>query len=415
METINRGITMAVYQVIIIGGGAAGLLCSLRLAQAGIKDILILERNERLGRKLSATGNGQGNITNKDMGPHRYFSSDIGMVARILQAFNERDLVKYLTDLGGYFVSDGEGKIYPASKQASSVTDIFRFAIERENISVKTGEYVRSVKKDKNIFRILTESDCYKAQAVVIATGGKASPHFGTDGNGYTLAKEFGHTLTSLKPALVQLKTDKENLKGLKGVRIDCRVKLIRGKEIYSCRGDVIFTDYGVTGNAVFKISSRAESQDILSLDFLPDCEKDTLISVLERKILRYPDLKPEDFLRCIVNSAAARAVVRAIESEQGMQKIALRRSISMIADRIKDYRLRVVGNMGFENAQVTKGGIPMNEVDEGLMSVKIPGLFFAGEILDVDGECGGYNLQWAFASGACCAKKIVEYVNDNK
>lgn len=400
----------AEYSAAIVGGGASGMLAALCLADAGVKDVLILERNDRLGRKLSATGNGQGNVTNADMGAEHYFSSDAEKVGKILGAFGKEELLRYLTSLGGYFTADDEGRVYPASRQAASVTDILRFALGARGVCVRTGECVLSAKKQNGAFAVRTDKGTYRARFLLIAAGGKASPHFGSDGNGYMLAKGFGHSVTELSPALVQLKTERECIKGLKGMRVCCGARLIRGgKELYACRGDVIFTDYGVSGNAVFKISSRAREGDVLSLDFLPECDQNELAAILRRKAAAFASLPSEDLLRCIVNSAAARAVMRSLEIGADKRCGALAGRAEEISARVKGFRVKIEGSAGFENAQVTKGGIPLSETDEHLMSQKERGLFFAGEILDVDGECGGYNLQWAFSSGARCAKRMSE------
>lgn len=400
---------------VIVGGGAAGMAAALVLAEAGA-DCVLLERNDRLGRKLSATGNGQGNITNTDMGPHRYFSGDNGRVGQVLSAFGKDDLIGFLTSLGGYFIADEEGRVYPSSRQASSVTDLLRFALETYGANVRTGEFVRSAEKRGGLFSVKTDGAVYTSRFLILAAGGKASPHFGTDGNGYRLAQGFGHSVTRLSPALVQLKTDKENIRGLKGVRCDCGLRLLREEqERFSCRGDVIFTDYGVSGNAVFRASSYAEAGDDLSLDFLPDCPREKLTELLDGKAEKFGAYPAEDLLRGIMNSAAAKCVLRSLGISLQESCASLRRRAGAIAARVKNFSLRVEGNMGFENAQVTKGGVPLSETDEYLMSKKAEGLFFAGEILDVDGECGGYNLQWAFSSGVRCARRIAELLHEDR
>ena len=369
-----------------------------------------------MGRKLSATGNGQGNITNTDMGPHRYFSGDNGRVGQVLSAFGKDDLIGFLTSLGGYFIADEEGRVYPSSRQASSVTDLLRFALETYGADVRTGEFVRSAEKRGGLFSVKTDGAVYTSRFLILAAGGKASPHFGTDGNGYRLAQGFGHSVTRLSPALVQLKTDKENIRGLKGVRCDCGLRLLREEqERFSCRGDVIFTDYGVSGNAVFRASSYAEAGDDLSLDFLPDCPREKLTELLDGKAEKFGAYPAEDLLRGIVNSAAAKCVLRSLGISLQESCASLRRRAGAIAARVKNFSLRVEGNMGFENAQVTKGGVPLSETDEYLMSKKAEGLLFAGAILDVDGECGGNKLQWAFSSGVRCARRIAELLHEDR
>ena len=251
--------------VLIVGGGASGMFCALRLACFGISDVAIVERNDRLGRKLSATGNGQGNVTNENMSAAHYFSST-GSAAGVLQKFGEEQLLRVLGDLGGLFGADKTGRVYPASRQASSVTDILRFALSEKCINVLTKTKVTDIVSKKDGFTVKTEQGDLLAECVVLACGGKASPHFGTDGSGYELAKKFGHTCTPLFPSLVQLKTEQTYIRGLKGIRSDCKISLHRsGKgEIFSRSGDVLFTDYGVSGDAIFSASACARAGDEL-------------------------------------------------------------------------------------------------------------------------------------------------------
>ena len=246
---------MRMDHIAVIGGGAAGLLAAVRLSQAG-KHITLFERGERLGRKLSATGNGQGNVTNTDLASSHYRSSDMRLVSSVLRRFGREELLRYLRSLGGMFVSDGEGRVYPASRQAASVTDLLRYRLAALGIRLNTGEKVLSAHKSGGCVIVTTDRAEYSCSVLVLACGGKASPHFGTDGNGYELARSFGHTVTPLFPSLVQLKTETTHIRGLKGVRCDCRVQLLNGREVIGeSRGDVIFTDYGVSGNAVFDLA----------------------------------------------------------------------------------------------------------------------------------------------------------------
>ena len=213
---------MKEYAAIIVGGGASGMFCALRLAESGVKDVLLLERNDRLGRKLSATGNGQGNVTNTAMSAEHYFSGDAGRVASVLARFGAEDLIGALSVLGGIFLPDAVGRVYPASRQAASVTDLLRFALEGR-VEVRTGVRVLSARRDGALFSVRTDGGKeFRGRALVLACGGKAAPHFGTDGSGYGLARAFGHTVTPLRPSLVQLKTEQTYIRGLKGVRADC-------------------------------------------------------------------------------------------------------------------------------------------------------------------------------------------------
>ncbi len=405
---------MKEYAAIIVGGGASGMFCALRLAESGVKDVLLLERNDRLGRKLSATGNGQGNVTNTAMSAEHYFSGDAGRVASVLARFGAEDLIGALSALGGIFLPDAVGRVYPASRQAASVTDLLRFALEGR-VEVRTGVRVLSARRDGALFSVRTDGGKeFRGRALVLACGGKAAPHFGTDGSGYGLARAFGHTVTPLRPSLVQLKTEQTYIRGLKGVRDDCAVRLLPGaaaakgmpasKGDICLRGDLLFTDYGVSGDVIFRLSAFCREGDVLSVDFLPDCAPSAVAAAIRGKAERYPQMRGEDLLRGIVNSAVGKCLAKYSANAPFSQDRGL---ADRLAACVKDFRLPVVGSLGFDYAQVTKGGVPLGEVDDDLMSRRAEGLYLLGELLDVDGECGGYNLQWAFSCGAVAASAV--------
>lgn len=372
-------------QIAIIGGGAAGMTCAVCLARKG-RRVLLLERGERLGRKLSASGNGQGNVTNLAMGAEHYFSDDREAVARALARFGAEDTVRFLESLGGVFLPDGRGRVYPAGRQASAVTDLLRRELERLGVQTVFGAQVTGLSFDGE-FRLSTAAGEYRAERVLLAAGGKAAPHFGTDGSAYALAQGFGHTLAPPSPVLVQLKTAAEDVRGLKGIRIDALLRVVRGgKTVCEERGDVLFTESGVSGDAVFRASSHTRVGDSIEIDLLPDVSDARLLSALSRG-------EGEGSLLCLVNNGLGRAIARRAHGREEIFSL------------LRRYPLTVMGTLGFAYAQATRGGIPLAETDEHLQSRKREGLFFAGEILNVDGECGGYNLQWAFTSAVIAAE----------
>lgn len=404
-----------VYDTTIVGAGAAGLMCAHRLAERGAR-VLLLDRNDRVGKKLSVTGNGQGNVSNTDLSKEHYFGSALETVSAVLERYGQPWLMNELAALGGLFAADGAGRIYPTSRQASSVTDLFRFSLQNSMAEQRLGEAVLSARCDRNVFRVRTDKGEYAARTLVLACGGKASPHLGADGSGYALAGSFGHTVTPLSPSLVRLRADAAAVRGLKGVRCGCTAVLVRpnGKEgsVFAntmTRGDVLFTESGVSGDAIFRISAFARAGDAVAIDFLPDSGAADVLATLRAKAERYPQMRAEDLLRGIVHSAIGRAVLRrcniALEEDaaRAVQKLPL------LVHVLKFFTVEITGTDGFANAQVTKGGVDMRELTENLESKKVRGLFVVGELCDVDGECGGYNLQWAFSSGACAAEAIGE------
>ena len=370
------------YDMAVIGGGASGCCLAAELGDAGMS-VLLLERGERLGRKLSATGNGQGNVTNVDMSVDKYFGGGKRIVRDIVGTDHRAALLPFC----GIFEADERGRVYPAGRQASSLTDELRHRIARTNVDVRFGAFVTGLDAG---FEIRTESgERYLSDNVALCAGGKAAKQFGTDGNAYALAEGLGHTVTPLYPALVQLKADMRELRTLKGLRFDCVVTAYAdGAKLKRTRGDVIFTDYGLTGNAIYTLSSclTDKRHASVSMEFLPSVTLDAVREDVERKKLA--GYEGGDLLRCTLNNQLGKVIVKRAGEDPGA-----------IAKTVKDFRMDITGTLGFDNAQVTHGGIDMREVTEELESRFVPGLFFAGEILDVDGECGGYNLHWAITS----------------
>ncbi len=389
----------------IIGGGASGLALAAFLGGCtGEKcrklDICVIEGGARLGKKLSSTGNGQGNVGNTSVGPRNYHSvgdkkgaADMayGIIAR---SQNIHELL-----FEGVFSADDKGRIYPAGRQASALTDCLIAKLAREGVATIAGVKVTSVKKD-GLFR-LTLSDGRKISAgyVAMCVGGKAQKQFGTDGSSYALAEAFGHKITPLYPSLVQLKTDTAHIKTLRGIRADCRLTaVVGGRERASARGDVIFTEYGISGNAVFSISPAFAGQTgEVIIEFAPDISFELLKSDIERKQrLGYAE---SELLTLTLNNQIGRAIIRRADGN----------SPEEIAAMAKKFTLKVTGTLGFDYAQVTHGGVDCSLVTEELESKLCKNLFFAGEVLDIDGDCGGYNLTWAFASARQVADAIAK------
>ena len=397
------------YKTIIIGGGASGLFLANQLLQKGMNgnELLLLERGERVGRKLSATGNGQGNITNLSVTEGGYFSSQTSEIHRIQTLIKKHDdsrLKAFFATLGVPLLPDDRGRVYPASRQASALTDALRFGAQ--NVPTKFRAQATEIEKQGGMYQITVQTDegveRLQAQSVVLCTGGKAAKNFGTDGSAYALAKSFGHTVTKLYPSLVQLKTDTTHTKSLKGIRVNDGGLTARyaGGEI-ALQGDIIFTDYGVSGDAVFRISAyiadKIADGVTLSIDFLPQLSQEEVLDLLQCKKAAYPSLDNNELLFGIVNNQIGRAIFRRAAGD-----------VNKAAQLVKAFPLEVKGSLDFDYAQVTKGGVPLNEVDENLQSKYTDGLYFAGEILDVDGACGGYNLQWAFSSACTVADGIL-------
>jgi len=382
--------------ILIIGGGASGMMAALTASQNPNNRVILAERQARLGRKLLATGNGRCNLTNRNMDPTHYYGEQRDFCAYALKAFDTASTLAYFRSLGLLTVTEPSGRVYPYSDSANSVLDVLRLPLEqRENVQLLTATEILSLKKKDGTFVAKTGENAIYADRVIICAGGLAGSKLGGTEMGYKLLASFGHTRTRLYPSLVQLKTDTGLVRSLKGVRCEAQVrygKLLR-------RGELQFTDYGVSGPVIFELSRGAVGGE-LEIDLLPDLSEDEIMELLHHRCKTMPELKAEDLLTGILHNRLGRTVLRGcgISLEQPCRSVY---NPDRVVDMCKHLHLTVLGSMGMEQAQVTAGGIRTEEFDpETLESRLCPGLYAAGEVLDIDGDCGGYNLQWAWSSG---------------
>ncbi|MCD8373273.1 MAG: aminoacetone oxidase family FAD-binding enzyme [Clostridia bacterium] len=386
-----------VFDVAIVGGGASGLAVAALLCRDTKLNIAVIERGPRAGRKLAASGNGQGNISNTHMSEDKYFGSCKSIAYPIICRYG--DAWKEL--FYGKFVTDGQGRVYPAGRQASALCDCLLKRISDGGVKLITGEQVVSIDGAEDFTLRLSGGEKITARYVVLCTGGKSQKQFGTDGSAYSLAQKFGHKITPLRPSLVQLKTETTHIKTLRGIRADCIVTAFcKNERVASSRGDVIFTEYGVSGNAVFNVSAYiADKKDVtLELEFAPEFTQEEIEKDINLK--KSCGYSQSELLSCTLNNQIGRAVIKRSGGDS-----------KDIAYTVKRFSLPVTGSLGFDYAQVTKGGVDASGVKGNLESKYKDNLFFAGEILDIDGACGGYNLTWAFASAAQVAAEIEKRV----
>ena len=383
-------------RILIIGGGAAGMMAALTASENPENHVILAERQSRLGRKLLATGNGRCNLTNRNMGKEHYHGEQRNFCNYALNHFNVDMTLDYFKSLGLLTVTEASGRVYPYSDSANSVLDVLRLPLEqRKNVTILSGQEVLTLHGQKGSFFAKTAEEELQADRVIVCAGGLAGSKLGGTEMGYKLLSSFGHSRTKLYPSLVQLKTDGTLVRSLKGVRAEALVRY--GKTVV--RGELQFTDYGVSGPVIFELSRGAVGGE-LRIDLLPDHSMEEVLEMLERRRERMPELKAEDLLTGIVHNRLGRTLLRAcgISLEEPCSKV---RDLEGIVRLCKSFCLTVTGNMGMEQAQVTAGGIRTEEFDPTTMESKLcPGLYAAGEVLDIDGDCGGYNLQWAWSSG---------------
>ena len=390
--------------VCVIGGGAAGMLAALTAAENGHR-VLLLERQSRVGRKLLATGNGRCNLSNYNVSPAHYHGGS-GFCAHALEQFDVATTLQYFAGLGLLTTSEEDsGRIYPMSNMAGSVLDVLRYALERPEIDLQTGQTVTAVRKTPEGFSVKTETDIFSAQRLILAAGGAAGSKVGGVMDGYRLAKSLGHHRTALYPSLVQLKTDPTYPRALKGVKAQCGISICRGTQVLARNsGEVLFTEYGVSGPAIFDLSrSVSAGGDGLTclLNFFPDWEEAEVLHWLSQ---RQTAMAAHEASTLLVGSCHTRLGQMICKSAGFTNQTAARLTrddLRRIARQATHFALPITGTCGFDQAQVTAGGLDTAEFDpQTLQSRLVPGLYACGELLDVDGDCGGYNLQWAWSSG---------------
>ena len=393
-------------EIAVIGGGASGLMAAITAKKSG-KEVIILERKDRILKKVLITGNGRCNITNVNANISNYFGKNISSVENILNRFTPQDTMDFFNELGIVCNEENRGKVYPLSGQASSVVDALRFEAERLGIKIETEFYVRKIEKDGFKFKIYSE-DKKKIEAgrVILAAGGQSYPELGSNGSGFELAKELGHSVTKLSPSIVQLKTEKHQVKGLQGIKTDAAVTAYGdNKKICTYDGELLFTDYGISGNVVFNISfvMPLYKNVEFEIDFMEKFDYNELYEILKERKKMMSHLTMENYFNGMINKKLGQFLskVSGIEKLSKPVKDLNDSDIRKLCTVLKKYRVKILETTGFKNAQVTAGGVSLDEVNtETLESKIVKGLYFSGEVLDVYGECGGFNLQWAWASG---------------
>ncbi len=393
-------------EIAVIGGGASGLMAAITAKKSG-KEVIILERKDRILKKVLITGNGRCNITNVNANISNYFGKNISSVENILNRFTPQDTMDFFNELGIICNEENRGKVYPLSGQASSVVDALRFEAERLGIKIETEFYVRKIEKDGFKFRIYSEErKKIEAGRVILAAGGQSYPELGSNGSGFELAKELGHSVTKLSPSIVQLKTEKHQVKGLQGIKTDVAVTAYGdNKKICTYDGELLFTDYGISGNVVFNISfvMPLYKNVEFEIDFMEKFDYNELYEMLKERKRILSHLTMENYFNGMINKKLGQFLskVSGIEKLSKPVKDLNDSDIRKLCTVLKKYRVKILETTGFKNAQVTAGGVSLDEVNtETLESKIVKGLYFSGEVLDVYGECGGFNLQWAWASG---------------
>ncbi len=430
------------FDVAVVGAGPAGLSAAIHSARKGAK-VLVLEQNDKPLKKLYATGNGRCNFTNMNMDGDVYRGSDISLIYNIIERFDRDRLLSFFEDIGMRYKDIG-GYVYPYNEQARTVAQALLLEARRLGIVIKCGEKVTGIlRSDQEIknsevrsadrvsgnlhnselntkhkynsalnkkyrFKIITDSQQYECKSLVIAVGGKASPTHGSDGNLNDIIKSLGHTVKKQKPALVPLLFRDKSISKLQGVRVKCAVSLTAdGERLTGEQGEIIFNKDNISGIPVMQMSRFATCIDgkikkiELHIDLFPDESEDELRERLHHFFGLEDRSAYEALSLCLNEKLTDICLCKAGILANKSSKEAGKDRLGKLAHILKDFTVEITGNAGFERAQVTAGGVPLSELNENLESRYVQGLYIVGELCDADGTCGGYNLQWAFSSGA--------------
>ena len=414
-------------KIAVVGGGAAGMTAAIRAAEAGA-EVTVYERNERIGKKILATGNGKCNFSNEKMGADYYFGTGTALVDSLYGICGVRETKAFFAGLG-MRIKDRNGYLYPASEQAATVSDVLRYELERLAVRIHTGRQVTGLNWENKRFVVETEDKKRENyDAVILAAGGRAAPKTGSDGAGFALAKKLGHRIIPTVPALCALRCKEDFYKRVAGVRCDAGLTLrVEGRNVRFERGELQWTDYGISGIPVFQLSRTAayalrEQKNVsVEIDLMPDqsgamqekskrgasaqrcgaSQDDGYQQFWEKRWQKQKDQSMEQFVTGLVNKKIGLLLLKmaGIKDTELAGKVPEERR-KKLAALSRSFTVEVKAVNPYEQAQVCAGGVDCREVTDRLESTIVPGLFFAGEILDIDGICGGYNLQWAWSSG---------------
>ena len=401
-------------KIVVIGGGASGIVAAIAAARTDRKaKVYILEQKEKLGKKILATGNGRCNLTNLDMTEKAFRGDSTEIVARVLRLFDQEQTLRFFSDLG-LVTKCRDTYVYPRSDQAQTVLTLLTDELKRLGVVCMTEMKVEKILSGKKGFRIQTPQEILQADKVILACGGKADSALGSDGSGYTLAKSLGHHLSPVVPALVPLKVRKYAYSKASGVRTDAKVMaIVAGEEMAEDMGELQMAAYGISGIPVFQISRyiakglQKHQQTFVKVDFLPELTEQEFMDWIKARVKQSGETGVEALLtgvfnRKLVSELLKRANLRGRDSIAGISVHQWKKLVQICKGEL----FEIEDTMGFDRAQVCAGGVKTKEVHpETLESNYVNGLYITGELLDIEGICGGYNLQWAWATGYLAGK----------
>lgn len=407
-----------IWDVLVIGAGAAGLMTAITAKKAGVPNLLLLDSKEKIGAKILMSGGTRCNLTNEKVLEQDFQTEQKNILRSVLQFFPSDDAIVFFQDLGIEFVREEGGKFFPSTHSGRTVLEALQKEIQNQKIEIHAAKKVTDLTFEKDHFVAAGNDFSYQAKCVILTTGGLSFPATGSDGTGYSLARKFGHRIIETSPSLTPLKSSEQDLKALSGLTLPVKLTLrAQGKKIISYEGSFLFTHFGYSGPVALDISRHwiREMGDHKEIEasFLPEQTEEAFQETLLREIKKWPNRQLTTFLNEWLPKRVTEVILKKVQAVDARLKYAASTSEGVVFNQVtKEARqallkyifrhpLQVTGTLGYEKAEVTAGGVDLAEVHRRTLESKLqPGLFFAGEILDVDGRIGGFNFQWAWSSG---------------
>ena len=393
--------------IIIIGAGPAGMVAAIN-AKNENNNVILIEKNDRVGKKLLATGNGRCNYTNLNLSEDNYSSPSF--VKKTIDEFSNEDLINYFSLLGLESTTD-VNRVYPITLKANSVLNILIYWLDKKGIDIRSNTEVKEIKKNKNGFDVITSHDKIEADIVIAAFGAKSMPASGSDGKSFEILKKLGLKITELKPALTQVKLESKYLKHLSGTKVLGKAKLFKkNKEIDERNGEILFTNYGISGPPILDLSVNISEDNFIEVPLINNVDENTVDKLYSRYYM-LEDFSLEEYLMGIVDKKFIHYIIDYLNLDKKITMNMISMSdFQKIIEILLKSKFKVIGTTGFKNSQVTRGGVDLSEVNSyDYSSKKFKNLYIIGEALNIDGDCGGYNLHFAFASGYRLGKMLSE------
>lgn len=397
---------MKTHDVAIIGAGPSGIMAAI-IAARDHRSVVLIDKNYQIGRKILATGNGRCNLTNKYLAKENYYGSDIDFLWKVIKQFNEKRTIDFFQNLGVVIKEEEAGRIFPRTNQASTVLAALTHELIRLNVKILTEHEVKDIVKKTNWEIQFTNEPPITSHKLIIATGGKAAHQLGSSGDGIYFAKKFGHKVYTLYPSLVPVETQEDWVQSVQGLKIDANVEFTIGREIISQRqGDLLFTHYGLSGPAImgqarFIAPFIGQKEITINIDIFPEGDVKKLDQLLTKIIDSNGAKSIRNALSGLIPASLSELILQLL-SIDGHRKAAQvsKEDRQRIVKCLKKLSLHVKSLRPFKEAQVSRGGVDLHELTKNLESKLVPDLYFCGEVLDVDADSGGFNLQWAWSSG---------------